>query len=102
MKRFVMGLFAAALLACVPVGATPAIGKKEGKDCTTCHVAKGKKDLNATGQFYKEKKTLEGLERYLVQLWRESLVSNGPQPAAPSRPDEGYGRATGDAAWPAA
>jgi len=61
MKRFVMGLFVAALLACVPAGATPAIAKKEGgKDCLTCHVAKGKKDLNATGQFYKEKKTLEG------------------------------------------
>jgi hypothetical protein len=53
-------------------------------------------------EFQQEKKTLEGLERYLVQLWRESLASNGSQPAAPSRPDEGYGRATGDASWPAA
>ena len=34
-------------------------------------------------EFQQEKKTLEGLERYLVQLWRESLASNGPQPAAP-------------------
>ena len=35
-------------------------------------------------EFQQEKKTLEGLERYLVQLWRESLASNGPQPAAPA------------------
>jgi len=43
---------------------TPTIQKKEGKPCATCH-EKGKatKDaplLNATGKFYKEKKTLEG------------------------------------------
>ena len=41
-------------------------------------------------EFQQEKKTLEGLERYLVQLWRESLagpgygrrrgVSSGPRP----------------------
>jgi hypothetical protein len=41
-------------------------------------------------EFQQEKKTLEGLERYLVQLWRESLA----------RP--GYGPAAGDEAWPAA
>ena len=31
-------------------------------------------------EFQQEKKTLEGLERYLVQLWRESLAAraNGP------------------------
>ena len=40
-------------------------------------------------EFQQEKKTLEGLERYLVQLWRESLASHGPQPAAPRRPDGG-------------
>jgi hypothetical protein len=28
-------------------------------------------------EFQQEKKTLEGLERYLVQLWRESLVAPG-------------------------
>jgi hypothetical protein len=53
-------------------------------------------------EFQQEKKTLEGLERYLVQLWRESLAGNGPQPAAPRRPDGGYGPTAGDAAWPAA
>ena len=53
-------------------------------------------------EFQQEKKTLEGLERYLVQLWRESLASHGPPPAAPRRPDGGYGPAADDAAWPAA
>jgi len=45
-------------------------------------------------EFQQEKKTLEGLERYLVQLWRESLTSIGPPPAAPRRPDGGL-RASG-------
>ncbi len=45
--------------------ATPDISKKEKKACTTCHEkgAKPTKEntaLNATGKFYKEKKTLEG------------------------------------------
>ena len=53
-------------------------------------------------EFQQEKKTLEGLERYLVQLWRESLASNGSQPAAPRRPHGGYGPTAGDTAWPAA
>jgi hypothetical protein len=53
-----------------------------------------------------EKKTLEGLERYLVQLWRESLAATGHRPAAPYRLDSLY-RAYGpaavpDTAWPAA
>src|SRR5208282_690059 len=34
-------------------------------------------------EFQQEKKTLEGLERYLVQLWRESLAATGDRPAAP-------------------
>jgi hypothetical protein len=33
-------------------------------------------------EFQQEKKTLEGLERYLVQLWRESLAGTGYGPAA--------------------
>ncbi|MBI4889887.1 MAG: hypothetical protein HY821_04625 [Acidobacteria bacterium] len=33
--------------------ATPAIGKKEGKECTVCHVQKGKKELNDKGKEYK-------------------------------------------------
>lgn len=44
--------------------ATTEMGKKEKKACTVCH-EKGKATkenplLNATGKFYKEKKTLEG------------------------------------------
>ena len=33
-------------------------------------------------EFQQEKKTLEGLERYLVQLWRESLAAPGNGPVA--------------------
>jgi hypothetical protein len=33
-------------------------------------------------EFQQEKKTLEGLERYLVQLWRESLAPRGNGPVA--------------------
>lgn len=51
----------AALLATSGISfATKEIGKKEGKPCTTCHVKAGKKDLNDVGNYYKEKKTLEG------------------------------------------
>jgi hypothetical protein len=45
--------------------ATKEMGQKEKKPCTTCH-EKGKAptkenpQLNATGKYYKEKKTLEG------------------------------------------
>jgi hypothetical protein len=42
-------------------------------------------------EFQQEKKTLEGLERYLVQLWRESLASNGPPPPPRGRRDGGPG-----------
>ena len=46
-------------------------------------------------EFQQEKKTLEGLERYLVQLWRESLTTTGPS----DRPDGGgHGPVAGDAA----
>jgi len=34
--------------------AKPEYSKKEKQPCTTCHVAQGKKDLNATGNCYKE------------------------------------------------
>ena len=34
--------------------------KKEKKPCATCHVSANSKELNDTGKFYKEKKTLEG------------------------------------------
>jgi hypothetical protein len=38
--------------------ATPEIQKQVKKPCATCH-SKGK-ELNATGKYYKEKKTLDG------------------------------------------
>ena len=34
--------------------AKPEYTKKEKTPCTTCHVAKGKKELNATGTCYQE------------------------------------------------
>lgn len=36
--------------------------KKEKTGCVTCHVGAGKKELNATGNCYKDKKSLEGCE----------------------------------------
>ena len=36
--------------------AKPEYSKKENQPCTTCHVAQGKKDLNATGTCYKDNK----------------------------------------------
>jgi len=65
-------------------------------------------------EFQQEKKTLEGLERYLVQLWRESLGATshpigagsgalgGYGPAVGAGAPSRYGPAGGDAAWPAA
>lgn len=38
----------------------PEYQKKEKKPCTTCHVSAKSKDLNETGKYYHEKKTLEG------------------------------------------
>ena len=63
-----IGLMTAAFIASSTVSfATPDLSKKEKKPCATCHESKmPKKDdptthkLNATGKFYKEKKTLEG------------------------------------------
>jgi hypothetical protein len=39
---------------------TVAMAKKEKKSCVTCHVKNGAKELNDTGKYYHEKKTLEG------------------------------------------
>jgi hypothetical protein len=46
-------------------------------------------------EFQQEKKTLEGLERYLVQLWRESLAV----PAAGGNPQPRLGNGPVDAEW---
>lgn len=40
--------------------AKPEYTKKEKKPCATCHVTASSKELNDTGKYYKEKKTLEG------------------------------------------
>ena len=48
------------LLPTVMVQAKPEFSKKEKKSCTFCHVANGKKELNAAGDYYKEKHSLEG------------------------------------------
>ncbi len=40
----------------------PAYAKKENKDCLTCHVAKGKKDLNDVGKCYAKAHSLAGCE----------------------------------------
>jgi len=43
--------------------ATTAYTKKEGKSCTFCHTAAGKKDLNDVGKCYAEHNhSLEGCE----------------------------------------
>ena len=57
-------------------------------------------------EFQQEKKTLEGLERYLVQLWRESLAASDDHAAGLSgagyRSDAGCGPGGDDTTWPAA
>ncbi len=65
MKKFRVLLPVGALLAAFLVSsgisfATKEIGSKEKKPCLTCHVKGDMKKLNKTGEYYKEKKTLEG------------------------------------------
>ena len=48
-------LFAGLVFTALPSFGTPAYAKKEGNaKCTLCHTAMGKKDLNPTGQCYKD------------------------------------------------
>ena len=53
-------LFAGAILTTGVSSAKPEYTKKEKKPCVTCHVTAQSKELNDTGKFYKEHKTLEG------------------------------------------
>jgi hypothetical protein len=57
-------------------------------------------------EFQQEKRKLEGLERYLVQLWRESLAARDRPPAGkPANgpaATPGNGPAADEAGWPAA
>ena len=43
---------------------TPEYSKKESKQCTYCHTAMGKPDLNDAGKYYKDHNhSLEGFEK---------------------------------------
>lgn len=55
-----MVLVAGLIMSSTTTQAKPEYSKKEKTGCVTCHVKAGSKDLNETGKFYKEKKTLEG------------------------------------------
>ena len=46
-----------------PSMATKDFAKAEKKACTTCHVKTGEKELNDTGKYYMEHKTLEGYKK---------------------------------------
>ena len=58
-RTILAAAFAVALLG-TSAFAKQEYAKKENKPCTTCHVKAGSKDLNDTGKFYHEKKTLVG------------------------------------------
>jgi hypothetical protein len=50
---------------------TPEYSKKEQKQCTFCHTAMGKPDLNAAGKYYKEHDhSLRGFEETAKKPFR--------------------------------
>ncbi len=56
----------AAVVAFMPRAAgTPEIAEEEKRSCVTCHTALGKAELNEAGEYYKEKRTLEGYPKEL-------------------------------------
>jgi hypothetical protein len=55
-------LMGVAILAAPFAMSTPEISKKEDKQCTVCHTALGKPDLNDAGKYYKVNRTLKGYE----------------------------------------
>jgi hypothetical protein len=62
-KKILQLLFitAAVTVLFVPFSAgTPEYSKKENKQCTYCHTAVGKPDLNDAGRYYKDHHTLDG------------------------------------------
>ena len=62
-KNFLRVLVITAVVALflVPFSAgTPEYSKKENKQCTYCHTAMGKADLNDAGRYYKDHHTLDG------------------------------------------
>ena len=44
---------------------TPEIAEEEERSCVTCHTALGKAELNEAGEYYEEKRTLEGYPKEL-------------------------------------
>ncbi len=65
MKKFITGsaiLLGVTILAAPFAISTPEISKKEEKQCTVCHTALGKPDLNDAGKYYKANRTLRGYE----------------------------------------
>jgi hypothetical protein len=65
LKKFLRALVilgGVALLAAPFAVGTPEYSKKEQKQCTFCHTALGKPDLNEVGKYYKEHHSLKGYE----------------------------------------
>ena len=50
-----LAIIAAVIIMIAPLAiSTPEYSKKEQKQCTFCHTALGKPDLNEAGKYYKE------------------------------------------------
>jgi hypothetical protein len=67
MQRWKFVLPAAVLMVGLVAPSTVSFGKPEeakktGAKCVVCHTKMGSKELNKTGQCYKEKKTLDGCQ----------------------------------------
>ena len=61
--RFLAILIGVTILVAPLAISTPEYSKKEEKQCTFCHTAMGKKDLNEAGKYYKEHDhSLKGFE----------------------------------------
>ena len=58
---FVLAFAIAAFFALISQ-AKPDYTKKEGKNCLTCHVKAGSKELNDVGKCYEKKKSLKDCE----------------------------------------
>lgn len=59
---FVIAVIVALFAATVLQGKTE-YTKKEGKNCATCHVKAGSKDLNDVGKCYEKSKSLKDCEK---------------------------------------
>ncbi len=87
MKKALVGvLVVAGLVASTALGsrATVEYAKKEKTKCTTCHVKQGAKELNATGRYYAQHKTLAGYPPQAPKAPEKPAAP--PKPAAPAQP----------------